>query len=56
MHTVAWGKICSAKDEGGLGLKSLEERNKPFPLKWWSRYYSERFKLWNMILKGKYGS
>lgn len=55
MHLVAWEKICSAKEDGGLGIKLTEQRNKALLLKWWHRCYTERDNLWNKVLKAKYG-
>lgn len=55
MHMVAWEKICSAKEVGGLGVKLMQERNNAMLLKWWHKCYTEKGKLWNMVLKEKYG-
>nr|XP_017228424.1 PREDICTED: uncharacterized protein LOC108203774 [Daucus carota subsp. sativus] len=56
MHSLAWENVCRPKEEGGLGLKLLEEKNASMLFKWWHRCFTERSKLWNKMLKNKYGT
>lgn len=43
---IAWSDVCKPKEEGGLGLRSLEEVNRVSCLKLIWRIFSARFSLW----------
>jgi len=48
---VAWSEVCSPKQEGGLGLRSIAEANKVCVLKLIWRILSARRSLWVELVK-----
>lgn len=54
-HAVAWRELCSMKQEGGIGIKSLPYMNDVFLVKHLRRMHREPNDLWVKMLKGKYG-
>lgn len=56
MHYVAWGELCKAKEQGGLGFKSLRKMNLAFLIKLGWQMFSEKEKIWVEMLWAKYGS
>jgi hypothetical protein len=49
-----WNIICRPKDQGGLGIKSLELKNKCLLSKWLYRLAVERDGVWLQLLRNKY--
>ena len=41
-HLVNWGIVCTKKNKGGLGLRSLSKLNKALLNKWSWRFANER--------------
>ncbi|KAK1360807.1 hypothetical protein POM88_045281 [Heracleum sosnowskyi] len=54
MHLISWKKISLRKEYGGLGISSIQSRNKALLSKWISRWYSERSSKWNQWICAKY--
>lgn len=53
-HLVAWDKVCKAKKEGGLGLRSMSKVNTASMARMGRKILSEPDSLWAAVLKGKY--
>ncbi|WMV27066.1 hypothetical protein MTR67_020451 [Solanum verrucosum] len=52
-HWIAWKKLCYPTDEGGIGIKSIQDINNIFSAKvWWS--FRTRNTLWRNFLEAKY--
>ncbi|CAN1155661.1 Putative ribonuclease H protein At1g65750 [Linum perenne] len=51
---VAWEKVCSPKEKGGLGLKLARELNRAFLTKLAFIFFKEKDKLWVRVLQHKY--
>ncbi|XP_076946644.1 uncharacterized protein LOC143618241 [Bidens hawaiensis] len=47
---VAWKRITSAKEDGGLGLCPLKDSNLAFLSKWWWRFKVEEDSLWKKVI------
>ncbi|VVA31869.1 Hypothetical predicted protein, partial [Prunus dulcis] len=54
-HLVRWVRVSKSKEEGGLGIGSLRERNEALRAKWLWRFPLETNSLWHRIIKSKYG-
>ena len=54
-HLVGWDKVCTPKEKGGLGVKSLTIFNKALLGKWLWRFGMEDHHLWRRVLVAKYG-
>ncbi|CAN1187225.1 Putative ribonuclease H protein At1g65750 [Linum perenne] len=54
VHLVSWDKICTAKEDGGLGLKSAHELNISFLTKLAFTFVKDSERLWVRVLKRKY--
>lgn len=52
---ISWEKICREKSRGGLGIKKLEEFNMAFLGKWKWGILKENGKLWQRVVKSRYG-
>ena len=52
---MGWDKVCSPKNEGGLGLRDLELFNAALLAKWRWRLLSNPNRLWCRILHSRYG-
>ena len=52
---TSWENICKAKEEGGLGIKSIDLFNKALLAKWFWRMGSIEKGLWKDVLESKYG-
>ena len=55
LHLIGWERICKNKQDGGLGIAAIENRNSVLLAKWWWRAYSERGSLWNNFFVSCYG-
>ena len=55
-HRVSWRKITKPKDEGGLGLQAVKERNLAFLAKLNWRFHIEKQSTWARVLTHKYGN
>ncbi|KAM1060262.1 hypothetical protein TB1_024191 [Malus domestica] len=53
-HLVKWEKVCKSKEEGGLGLGNLRNRNAALLAKWLWRFPRESNSLWHRVIKSKY--
>ena len=54
-HLVGWGKICTPKQMGGLGVRNLVPFNQTLLGKWLWRFEIEVNKVWRRVLVAKYG-
>uniref|UniRef100_A0A2N9GN59 Reverse transcriptase domain-containing protein n=1 Tax=Fagus sylvatica TaxID=28930 RepID=A0A2N9GN59_FAGSY len=54
-HLVGWDKVCTPKEKGGLGVRSLTLFNKALLGKWLWRFGLEEHHLWRRVLVAKYG-
>ena len=54
-HLEGWNKVCTPKDKGGLGVRSLVLFNKALLGKWLWRFGLEVHNLWCRVLVVKYG-
>ncbi|XP_051135512.1 uncharacterized protein LOC127254464 [Andrographis paniculata] len=52
-HWVSWSKICRPKEEGGLGIRRLEDVIKAFSFKLWWRLRQQN-SLWANMMEQKY--
>lgn len=48
-------EIEQSKDNGGLGVRGIEEMNDALLLKWWWRFGTKKNALWRRIVCAKYG-
>ncbi|KAF7816991.1 ribonuclease H [Senna tora] len=55
MHQISWDTICTPKEAGGLGIRSLEGMNKAFIYKLAWSLLCDQDSLWVKVLKDKYG-
>uniref|UniRef100_A0A2N9IJZ1 Reverse transcriptase domain-containing protein n=1 Tax=Fagus sylvatica TaxID=28930 RepID=A0A2N9IJZ1_FAGSY len=55
-HLVGWDKVCTPKEVGGLGVRSLILTNKALLGKWLWRFGMEGDHLWRRVLMAKFGS
>jgi hypothetical protein len=54
-HLVAWNKICSPIQHGGLGVRQLIPTNIALLGKWLWRFGLEETHLWRRVVAAKYG-
>lgn len=54
IHLVSWEKLCSSKEEGGLGLRSMGLMNKALMARMGWKFVTEPDSLWASILGSKY--
>lgn len=54
-HLVSWETICSPKDQGGLGFRSLRMVNTAYLMKLGWGLLTNRDALWVQVLRFKYG-
>ena len=54
-HLVGWEDVCKAKENGGLDIGNLEQRNKAFLMKWLWRFPREDQTLWYKVIRSKFG-
>jgi len=52
---IKWDNICLQIENGGLGVKRLNEFNISLLGKWVWRLLEERGSLWNVVIRAKYG-
>lgn len=55
MYWVAWDKVCREKNEGGLGIKNLENFNISLLSKWKWRCLVDENANWRGLLSHRYG-
>ena len=53
---IGWENICKPKEDGGLGIKSIDIFNNALLEKWLWRLRSPEHGLWKVALESKYGS
>lgn len=54
-HLIAWEKLCSPKEDGGLGFSSLRMVNDVYMMKLGWGLISKKNALWSQVLRFKYG-
>ncbi|GKA35249.1 hypothetical protein Tco_0721740 [Tanacetum coccineum] len=54
---IAWKKVCSSTNNGGLGIGSLQASNLTMLAKWRWRFHSDldEYALWKRVIKSTYG-
>ena len=52
---VAWDKVCSPVEVGGLGVRKIVCFNQALLAKWLWRFGHEIFHLWRRVIATKYG-
>ncbi|GJZ24056.1 RNA-directed DNA polymerase, eukaryota [Tanacetum coccineum] len=52
---MAWNKILTSKEKGGLGVSSFHALNRALLLKWLWRFVSQDGSLWFRVIKAVYG-
>ncbi|GKA96279.1 RNA-directed DNA polymerase, eukaryota, reverse transcriptase zinc-binding domain protein [Tanacetum coccineum] len=52
---VAWEKVISPRDQGGLGIGSLRVSNLAMLAKWWWRFLNEEDSLWCKVIRSLHG-
>ena len=52
---VAWDKVCSPIEMGGLGIRNVVSFNQDLLRKWLWRYGHEITHLWRRVISTKYG-
>lgn len=55
MHILKWDKVCVSKQERGLNLSQLSERNLALLAKWWWKFHADKNKRWMRFLINNYG-
>jgi len=53
---LSWNNVCKTKEEGGLGIKNVEEFNLALLSKWKWRIITEENAIWYELLKHRYGA
>ncbi|CAK8577625.1 unnamed protein product [Lathyrus sativus] len=56
IHWIKRDKVCMSKEDGGLGVKRIEEFNLALLTKWKWRIFEYHKSLWKDTLKARYGS
>ncbi|KAL4185406.1 hypothetical protein AMTRI_Chr10g230540 [Amborella trichopoda] len=54
-YFLIWDRVCTPKQEGGLGIRSLRYFNEALICKWWWQNAHFRNHLWCQVLIAKYG-
>ncbi|GJW68642.1 putative RNA-directed DNA polymerase, eukaryota, reverse transcriptase zinc-binding domain protein [Tanacetum coccineum] len=52
---IAWDKVTSPRNMGGLGIGSLKASNQSLLAKWWWRIRNEEHALWSKVICSLYG-
>ena len=55
VHLVKWDVVCTAKLNGGLGLRRIATLNRALLGKWIWRFACEKDNLWKQVITTKYG-
>ncbi|GKE18873.1 hypothetical protein Tco_1426450 [Tanacetum coccineum] len=53
---IAWNKVLSSSEFGGLNIGSLKAMNWSLLAKWWWRFKSEKNSLWKKVVCSFHGS
>lgn len=56
IHWVGWEMICQPVENGGLGVKKMDDFNTTLLLKWYWRILKGEKALWLKVLEAKYGN
>lgn len=48
-HLVRWEKVIHPTEDGGLGIRSIKDKNKALLEKWIWRYHVEESSLWRIV-------
>lgn len=56
LHLLRWLEVCKPKEQGGLGVYSLQIKNSVLLFKWWWRARNEADSFWNEFLSAKCGN
>ena len=54
VHLINWNNVCSSKEKGGLGIRSLSSMNRALLGNWLWRFVVEEDSPWKNIIKLKY--
>ena len=54
IHAVGWAEVCKRKYLGGLGIGSLNDKNKAMLAKWMWRFSKDVNALWRRVICSKY--
>ncbi|CAN1743715.1 Putative ribonuclease H protein At1g65750 [Linum perenne] len=54
VHLIVWERICTPKDDGGLGLKMARLLNRAYMIKLAFTFFQDHDRLWVRVLQGKY--
>lgn len=54
IHLLKWEKVLLPKNQGGLGIHAISDKNKGLLGKWRYRWLSDRSSLWNTFIRAKY--
>lgn len=54
IHWVSWKEVCKPKEEGGIGIKDMENFNRDLLSKWKWRIINEKEAIWNRIVCHRY--
>nr|KAJ0219093.1 hypothetical protein LSAT_V11C300139740 [Lactuca sativa] len=52
IHWVSWEKVLAAKEDGGLGVGSIQALDIVLLMKWWWRLNNETHSLWARVIYG----
>nr|GEY15121.1 cysteine-rich receptor-like protein kinase [Tanacetum cinerariifolium] len=53
---IAWDKVISPLNQGGLGIGSLKTSNQSLLAKWWWRFLNEENALWRKVIVSIHGA
>lgn len=54
LHLVAWDRVCTPKEKGGTGIRSLHNMNQALLCKWLWRF-GENENLWKSVVVARHG-